>query len=134
MKPSAFTRFALALVTALLALTASAGPITYTYDAAGRLVLVDYGNGTNLYKIYDPAGNLVERSAPGPVMHRTPAGAQTTFSWTDLAAGFQLVSTPSLRPPITWTPVAVTPVAGGGFLSATVNQPPGTLFFSLRKP
>ena len=92
------------------------------------------GNGTNLYKVYDSAGNLVERSAPGPLMHSARAGAQTTFAWTELAAGFQLVSTPSLRPPVTWTPVVVTPASSGGFVTATVNQPPGTLFFALRKP
>ena len=122
------------LFTALLALTATAGPITYTYDAAGRLVLVNYGGTTNLYKIYDDAGNLLERSAPGPVMHRTTAGAQTTFAWTELATGFQLVSTPRVRPPVIWTPVAVTPTPSGGFFIATVNRPPGTLFFAIRKP
>ena len=121
------------LLTALLALTASAGPITYTYDAAGRLVLVDYGGNTNLYKLYDNAGNLVERSAPGPVIRRTTAGNQTTYAWTELAIGFQLVSTPSLRPPIIYTPVAVTPVVQNGQFIATINAPNRVVFFVLRK-
>lgn len=119
---------------ALLCATGYAAPITYTYDAAGRLVLVDYGNGTNLFKVYDAAGNLVERSAPGPLLHQARAGGQTTFAWTSLATGFQLVSTASLRPPITWTPLAVTPALVGNQFVATVNHPPGTAFVILRKP
>ena len=131
MKPSTLLPV---LLIALLALTASAGTISYTYDAAGRLVLVDYGGNTNLYKLYDNAGNLLQRSAPGPVMNSVSAGVQTTFAWTTLAGGFTLVSTPRLRPPVVWTPVAVTPTVSGSQFVATVNAPSGVLFFAVRKP
>jgi len=35
--------------------------ITYTYDDAGRLIRVDYGNGTSTTYTYDNAGNLLRR-------------------------------------------------------------------------
>jgi YD repeat-containing protein len=37
--------------------------IVYTYDAAGRLVMVDYGSQTLAYS-YDDAGNLVRSGPP----------------------------------------------------------------------
>jgi YD repeat-containing protein len=37
--------------------------IVYTYDAAGRLVMVDYGSQTLAYS-YDDAGNLVRSGTP----------------------------------------------------------------------
>ena len=37
--------------------------VTYTYDAAGRLLGADYGNGRSLSYLYDPAGNLLRKSA-----------------------------------------------------------------------
>jgi YD repeat-containing protein len=43
-------------------LTALAG-VTYTYDAAGRLTTINYGNGSMVTYTYDQAGNLVGRSA-----------------------------------------------------------------------
>ena len=39
--------------------------ITYTYDAAGRLVSADYGNDQSIAYAYDAAGNLVQRTAAG---------------------------------------------------------------------
>ena len=45
MKLSPHSKFGLALFASLLALNAHAGPITYTYDAAGRLV----EHGADLY-------------------------------------------------------------------------------------
>jgi YD repeat-containing protein len=45
----------------LLALTALAGT-TYTYDAAGHLTAINYGNGSVVNYIYDQAGHLVSRS------------------------------------------------------------------------
>jgi uncharacterized protein (TIGR03437 family) len=45
----------------LLALLASAAGVSYTYDAAGRLVKVDYSNGSTIAYTYDKAGNLTSR-------------------------------------------------------------------------
>jgi uncharacterized protein (TIGR03437 family) len=47
------------LLVASLTLAASTN---YTYDAAGRLVKVDYGNGSVINYTYDNAGNLLTRS------------------------------------------------------------------------
>ncbi len=38
-----------------------ANTIAYTYDDAGRLLRVDYGNGTAITYTYDDAGNLLQR-------------------------------------------------------------------------
>ena len=35
--------------------------INYTYDAAGRLIQVDYANGVSIKYTYDKAGNLLSR-------------------------------------------------------------------------
>jgi YD repeat-containing protein len=35
--------------------------VSYTYDDAGRLTGVDYGNGTSIAYTYDNAGNLLSR-------------------------------------------------------------------------
>lgn len=42
---------------------ASAETIHYTYDSAGRVVLVDYGGGTNVAYSYDPNGNLLRKGS-----------------------------------------------------------------------
>src|SRR5271170_7601805 len=42
-------------------LAAFAG-VTYTYDTAGRVATINYGNGSVITYTYDPAGNLVGRS------------------------------------------------------------------------
>lgn len=39
---------------------ADARAITFTYDAAGRLIAVDYGGGQRITYTYDSAGNLLE--------------------------------------------------------------------------
>ena len=68
-------RFTLAIALALCVVTASAfaGTKKYTYDAAGRLVRVDYGNGKGFTYRYDANGNLLSRQPLGddePVRRR----------------------------------------------------------------
>ncbi len=43
---------------AMFSAGAGASLISYTYDAAGRLVAVEYGGGKAINYTYDPAGNL----------------------------------------------------------------------------
>jgi YD repeat-containing protein len=65
----------------LLAGFAAADAITYTYDAAGRLLKVDYGNGNVMSYTYDPAGNLLNRTVQTVVavtIQTSPAGLQFT--------------------------------------------------------
>ena len=40
----------------------AAANIDYTYDAAGHLTQIDYGNGSVISYTYDNAGNLITRS------------------------------------------------------------------------
>ena len=40
----------------------SQAAVTYTYDAAGRLTAVDYGNGAKITYTYDPAGNVLSKT------------------------------------------------------------------------
>lgn len=45
---------------------AAAQPTTYQYDALGRLVRVDQGNGGAATYAYDPAGNRTQVNAVAP--------------------------------------------------------------------
>src|SRR5438132_6595216 len=56
-------------------LPVAADTVHYTYDDAGRLTMVDYGNGKTIAYTFDQAGNLLSRvvSAPdsgGPAANR----------------------------------------------------------------
>lgn len=53
----------LTLLLALLPLASvrAADTVTCAYDAAGRLVLMDYGNGRSVRYVFDAAGNLLRR-------------------------------------------------------------------------
>jgi YD repeat-containing protein len=45
---------------------ATAGTVNYTYDDAGRLIKVDYGDGKTIEYTYDKAGNLLQRAVTAP--------------------------------------------------------------------
>lgn len=64
-----FAAFCLAICLAVAC--AYADQVAYQYDDAGRLVLVDYGNGKTIAYSYDAAGNLLSRT----VTSGTPASA-----------------------------------------------------------
>jgi len=56
--------------------TQSGRTITYTYDSAGRLIMVDYGDGTGIRYTYDNAGNLLTRvvgALPAVITSISPA-------------------------------------------------------------
>ena len=40
--------------------------VNYTYDATGRLVKIDYGNGSTITYTYDKAGNVLSKSIQAP--------------------------------------------------------------------
>lgn len=54
----------------LISLAGFGGPIGYTYDAAGRLIKADYGEGRTITYAYDANGNLLDRvvTGAGPVI------------------------------------------------------------------
>src|SRR5882724_8023746 len=55
--------FALIVLSAALA---AGAVVQYTYDDAGRLASVDYGNGRTIVYTYDKSGNLLARVVTGP--------------------------------------------------------------------
>lgn len=56
----------LAAAALLLATAVAAQPVTYTYDAAGRLVQADLGGGRAVAYTYDAAGNLLSVVSQSP--------------------------------------------------------------------
>jgi hypothetical protein len=62
------------------------------------------------------------------------SNSNVVLSWPIDPAGFHLVSTPSLIPPITWTAVAATTVVSNGQNFVTVPSSPGNQFFRLQRP
>jgi YD repeat-containing protein len=82
--------------------------VTYTYDDAGRLVGVDYGDDTSIGYTYDNAGNLLAREVTAPEQcHELTdvqvAGPPTTT--VGIAATFTATVSPIITatPPITYT-------------------------------
>jgi YD repeat-containing protein len=49
----------------LLRTSAQNRTVSYTYDAAGRLIQADYGEGASIAYTYDAAGNLVQHTTAG---------------------------------------------------------------------
>ena len=45
--------------------SAEAGPISYTYDSAGRLTKADYGQGRTINYTYSSRGDLLQRQMTG---------------------------------------------------------------------
>jgi hypothetical protein len=55
------------------------------------------------------------------------------ITWPLYPNGFTLESTPSLSPPITWTPVPIAPVISNNSYQVTVNSPSGMSFYRLHR-
>ncbi len=49
----------------MLPQTVFAVNVTYTYDAAGRLLTAQYGDGQHVAYSYDAVGNMTQRMASG---------------------------------------------------------------------
>lgn len=63
------------LIIAATAALCAAGKVSYSYDAAGRLVKADYGSAGSIAYEYDKAGNLIKRTTQGP--NTAPSQAQS---------------------------------------------------------
>jgi len=66
--------FVLPFILATLAATLLAANLQYSYDAAGRLTKVDYGDGRIISYTYGPAGDLLKRESTGTAA-LTPAAS-----------------------------------------------------------
>jgi len=66
----------------LLAATIFAANVTYSYDAAGRLLTATWDNGVVVTYTYDKAGNLLGRTVPGPAPQITANGIVNAASYT----------------------------------------------------
>lgn len=62
---SLMARSCLLMTFPLLLALALAAAVNYSYDAAGRLIRIDYGAGGSIAYTYDKAGNLLSRSVSG---------------------------------------------------------------------
>ncbi len=58
-----------------LAISLLAANVQYSYDAAGRLIKVDYGDGRTITYTYDAAGNLLKRERTGAAQPAAAASA-----------------------------------------------------------
>lgn len=72
----------LALPCILIALAVSlfGANVQYSYDEAGRLIKVDYGDGRSISYTYDAAGNLLKRERTGAA-EATPAASAPALSF-----------------------------------------------------
>jgi len=69
-----------------------------------------------------------------PMLAISLSGSQATISWTTNASNFQLLSTPSISPPIQWTAVTNQPVTNGILCIVTVSATNDVQFFRLELP
>ena len=114
--------FLIACALALLFATAAQAVdvnVTYTYDNAGRLTAVDYGNGRSIAYTYDDAGNILtitSSNTPVPytlTVNKTGTGTGTVASDTGgINCG---VTCSSPYAPDTVVTLTATPDSGSGF-------------------
>ncbi len=119
--------------------SAAFADINYTYDAAGRLIKADYGNGTSITYTYDKAGNLTGRTtatSSGPVI----TSVRTAFGGPEIAQntwvqinGTNLVPANTPASGVLWS--SAPSFATGqlptqiGTISVTVNNNPAFIYF-----
>ncbi len=125
----------------LLFIGLAGAAINYSYDAAGRLIKVDYGNGSTILYSYDKNGNLTSRSVQTSV-GAAPAitSASTAFAGSDIAQNTWIVIKGSNLVPATTPPAGVVwssapsfatgqlPTQLGG-ISVSVNRKAAFIYF-----
>jgi YD repeat-containing protein len=126
-----------ALLTALLCLGhpgADASNITYTYDAAGRIVAADYGAGKSTSYAYDNAGNLILSSQPAPgLLVSRPSANQINLFWPVAPGGFMLYSSGSLGAGAQWNISGAIQFQTGDLNVVTQALGPFNTFYRLQK-
>jgi hypothetical protein len=107
-------------------------PLSFSIPAEGN------GGPTHSYYFASDVRTLqVQALQPGstsrPTLNFTHSGNQVIFSWPTNAAGFSLVSSPSL-PASTWTPIAATPQVVGSQFVLSNTMAGAKQFFRLAHP
>jgi hypothetical protein len=69
-----------------------------------------------------------------PVLNQTLTGNQLQLQWPASAPNYSLESTPSLSPPIIWTPVSGLPIISQGWYLLTISATNAEMLFRLRSP
>ena len=111
-----------------------ASTITYTYDAAGRIVAADYGRGKSTSYAYDNAGNLIISSQPTPgLLVSRPSASQIMLFWPAAPAGFVLYSSGSLATGAQWNISGATPFQLGDLNVVTQALGTANTFYRLQK-
>jgi uncharacterized repeat protein (TIGR01451 family) len=112
--------------------SALGGKINYTYDGAGRLTSADYGSNTLTTWLYDPNGNLLNRTTAQP----TNADVQLTKSsdFGGFTVGFDLNFTLAVSNagPDAATAVVVTDDLPFGLVLSSASASQGTVTLSNR--
>jgi uncharacterized protein (TIGR03437 family) len=118
--------------------------VNYSYDAAGRLIGIDYGGGSTIAYAYDNAGNLLTRSVNGVGPSNGGVITSVTTAFTGPSAGISqnawvqiqgtnLVPATTAAGGVVWS--AAPEFAQGkmptqiGGLSVTINQKPAYVYF-----
>jgi YD repeat-containing protein len=126
---------ALLICSAIFTASVFAQTISYSYDAAGRLVSVSYSNGASIKYEYDAAGNITKityggASLPSKATLISPSGTintnKPTYKWNNepSATYYQLYVNDStskekmVLPGFEW----VTPIYCGSHLPADVRE------------
>ncbi len=79
--------------------------------------------------------NILTMPGPqAPSLSVARVGGNLVISWPDSFGGFTLESTASLTAPVTWTPVGIAAVQGGGRYTVTVPIAGGNAYIRLRGP
>jgi uncharacterized protein (TIGR03437 family) len=123
----------------ILAMQLASAAVSYTYDAAGRLIKAVYDNGSIISYTYDSAGNPISRSAVTPSAMNI-ASVTTAFGGSNIAQntwivikGANLVPANTPAAGIIWS--AAPDFAHGKMptnlngIGATVNGKPGFVYF-----
>jgi YD repeat-containing protein len=131
----AIRRLLVAILLAVpIARLASGGSINFTYDAAGRLLLANYGAAHSASYAYDNSGNLLLSSFPAPAILPGPVvGGQLILSWPAPAAGFTLQQSANLGPTASWSNVTAKTTQVGNLITVSVPVGPATQFYRLQQ-
>ncbi|MEN9573244.1 MAG: hypothetical protein RL514_1099 [Verrucomicrobiota bacterium] len=73
-------------------------------------------------------------TAPAPAVQTAFTGGVFTITWPLVPAGFGLEASTLAGPVPVWTPVTPGPVTVGPNNSVSITNPPGSLFYRLRRP